>query len=851
MIKVKITYDPYHMSTSININGINVKKSTSYEKIGKFAKQSLPLQSWMDAITFQKWRGLLIEIVGNSNESEVAFIFRGREIDYQDFKDSMLFQAKYENNGIYDIDVSFESHFIYDDKIMLERVQRAYNLIRSNTFKRIIEDKNYCISKDDTLWKEYENLETLYNSAMDSEFRIVFSGMYSSGKSTLINAILGKALLPMSDGTCTSKVFKIIHDSTVKYAKMHCLDKNGNVVVPEEEYDAEQLTNKFISLFPRGADNELLPSVPASIDTVVIRTNISSLYPSNASYNENTMQLVIIDTPGTSSGEGNMVETGPSHVDITRGVIESEKKEIIILATSAIEDKDDSIQDFLEMVDDSDEQGIYDQRFFFVLNKADCCTFNANESWETKFGSIKKYYLGNKIRKIQNPRFFPTSAMGTLKIRTGSVEDDSSYEGVSARYYTFNRRQQKLLPAPNRDKYYFDEVCATSQNIKNQIKARLQTIESEEVDSYLKMDREIELHSGIVSLELSIQDYIERYAFPIKIQSLLKTYESIFKEVGQVLTLTSSQFEKNRAALEDLVNAREIEEEEHRQERLIQQKLQEVSNEVAEKRHLLEHLLSVFTKSSLQEAKNIKSLMEIAIEEAIKKGTSTSCNRDQLFEEIEHIIQTADEECHQNLKRVFSARINEIRQIQEEIKTFYERVKAIVQLEGFSIELTTDFEKLNASSLTTIKVLENNVRNDAYYTGKFTRFAWQRKLRGWWCGIKETKKEFSLDKEMLKTVLQDMRQQLDERIDNVFLSNRNQMQEAVNSLNDNLSKIKEKIEDQMNRIRSIKENIDNIASDIHLNKLFESQLQTDIGIIMSIHEALDFRFDDEEQEGIA
>jgi hypothetical protein len=55
-----------------------------------------------------------------------------------------------------------------------------------------------------------------------------------------------------------------------------------------------------------------------------------------------------------------MVKDGPAHIDITRSVIESDKKEMVILATSAIEDKDDSIQTFLDMVDRTEEQGAYD-----------------------------------------------------------------------------------------------------------------------------------------------------------------------------------------------------------------------------------------------------------------------------------------------------------------------------------------------------------------------------------------------------------------------------------------------------------------------------------------------------------
>ena len=203
--------------------------------------------------------------------------------------------------------------------------------------------------------------------------------MYTCGKSTIINAILGKDLLPTRDGTCTSKVFKIQHDPYVAYAKMSCIDKDGNIVVEEQEYDEEALKDKFNQIFPRGEDDTLLPSEPPSIDTVLISTSMANLYPISATYQQDDMKIVVVDTPGTSSGEGNNQEGGISHFDIAKGVIESDKKEIVVFATNATVDKDTSIIDFLKMVDEGDPYRAYDQRYLFVLNKADDCSLKLDE----------------------------------------------------------------------------------------------------------------------------------------------------------------------------------------------------------------------------------------------------------------------------------------------------------------------------------------------------------------------------------------------------------------------------------------------------------------------------------------
>ena len=445
MIRVKIAYDPYHMKTSLNINGQNVKHiARGYERISHFAKQEIPLQNWIDPIPFQNWKGLLWEILGNSFENEIEFYFKGREIDFVDLRESILAQSEL---GKYRVKVGFPEdmqNFCYDDQKILERVKTAYNLIRSDDFKKILEDKLFEIGETSELYAAYQNLPQKFNDALDGEFRIVFSGMYTCGKSTIINAILGKDILPTRDGTCTSKVFKIKHDPYVAFAKMSCVDKVGNVVVEEQEYTEESLKVAFDHIFPRGDGDTLLPSNPPTIDTVLISTSMASLYPTSATYKQNDMNIVVVDTPGTSSGEGNNVVDGASHFDIAKGVIESGKKEIVVFATNATVDKDTSIIDFLKMVDDGDPHRAYDQRYLFVLNKADGCSLKPGESWPQKLKGIQKYYTDDGKRAIKNPRFFPTSALAALLIRSDRAKG-SEYGAIREKYYSYNEDDEDFV----------------------------------------------------------------------------------------------------------------------------------------------------------------------------------------------------------------------------------------------------------------------------------------------------------------------------------------------------------------------------------------------------------------------
>ena len=70
-------------------------------------------------------------------------------------------------------------------------------------------------------------------------------------------------------------------------------------------------------------------------------------------------------------------------------------------------------------------------------------------------------------------------------------------------------------------------------------------------DRYDHLDKKEDyflLHSGILSLEVAIKSYIEKYAFPIKMRKLLRAFKSILEEIN----------EANKSYLEQLDEAKKI-----------------------------------------------------------------------------------------------------------------------------------------------------------------------------------------------------------------------------------------------------------------------------------------------------
>lgn len=805
MIQVKIAYDPYHMKTSLNINGQNVKRvARGYERISSFVKQDIPLQSWIDPIPFQNWKGLLWEVIGNSIEEVVEFHFRGRRIDFLDLQEAMMAQSA---TGKYKVKVTFPEDkriFCYDDQTILERAKKAYELIQSDGFKQIIDDKLFEIGKDSELYNAYQKLPQKFKDAMDGEFRIVFSGMYTCGKSTIINAILGKEILPTRDGTCTSKVFKISHDPYVAFARMSCVDKEGKIVVEEQDYTEETLKEKFDSIFPRGEGDTLLPSNPPTIDTVLISTSMASLYPANASYQQDDMKLVVVDTPGTSSGEGNSAIDGASHFDIAKGVIESGKKEIVVFATNATVDKDTSIIDFLKMVDDVDPQRAYDQRYLFVLNKADGCGLKEDESWPNKLKGIQHYYTDGGKRAIKNPRFFPTSALVAFLIRSDKA-NGAEYTSIRDKYYYHDEDAEEYVPSKTKGNFHFDEFCSTSQAIKDDIAEELDKVKNSNLKGSEKRKQEILLHSGIVSLEMAIRDYIEKYAFPLKIQDLLQSYETIFKETNQLFNLASSSFDKAVKARSDADAKKKSEEAEKAEAEKVRESLINVSKAILEKKSRLNNIISTFRRDVDAQTVDIKAEMELAIQ-AAKKTAKNNPKKTAIKAEIKSIIDNAVTTCHTKVDVHFSESREQTQKLEAEIQTFFQEIRTLIDFgDDFSIENTTDFHEISTDSISAIR---NKTRRNP-------------KLDEGWIIFRPIKNFFIREKEIddginlaeLDKALTEIRAAFDLDIDTTLGESLSKLVTASEHLEHNMDKLEARIKNHASQLAKMKENIERMTAD--------------------------------------
>lgn len=808
MLRIEIAYDPYHMRTRLQINGTDVLKAAKgYEKFQKVLgdeDSQIPLQSWLDPIEFQEWRGLLPEAVGNSMEREVEVHFIGRRVDFEDLKISL--EQQREKNLKYPVQLSFPNpQFVYDDLDVMKSVEMAYNWIQSDEFRAILDDKLFHIEEGSSLRNAYNCLAEKYEEALNGEFRIVFAGMYSSGKSTLINAILGKEILPTSDETCTSKVFRIEHDERTSFARMWCTDANNNIVVPENEYDENTLSEAFETMFPRGSDGKLLPSVPAEIETVHIATNMCNLYPRSGAYNKDSIKLVIIDTPGTNSGDGKEQK----HLDITKNVIQSGKQEIVIFVTSASQNKVDSIMQFLDIVDQSgNASGAYDQRFLFALNMADTCVFKGKETWESKLKSTQTYYCGgNKQRRIQNPRFFPTSARAALAVRTGDTEDSSIYDSIRSKYFRLDLDTFKISRASGEQAYHFDEYCSTSQKIKDSIQESILEINQSKIKNTEKYAQEILYHSGVVSLEMAIQDYVERYAVPLKIQSLLSLYEIIFHETEQLVRIAEKRFNEVAGAANAAADEKNyIEQEKERQFRRNQS-----LNDAQEKLDIflgkMREITDGFKLSSEEKSGDIKQKMYSTICKA-KSYAEKNKNETDVILGVKRIIDGASEECQKAASALLEDSNKKVDRLEENVRFFLKDIQNLIDFgDNFSVKHSTAFQRADITSLEQIVHIRRTIRNPELDRGFFLFRPFKRMFLD-----KTITVDDGIDVNDLDAKLQMLTTDFNKNVDK-FIEDRSRcLEDAAKSLSIMLRQLLKEIKQQKEQLDALEDNIKKVST---------------------------------------
>lgn len=558
MRQIYIKYDPYEMTTEFEVNGIPIgEMKNRHPWLDKVLaeKSGIPLQSWIDPVPSQGWDGLLAYL-GEMSDDTFSISFCGRRTDFEDLKEALAAQKQSLGKVIHLKYPKEEQRFIKSDAEMKAAIDQVVATMSKDRFKSMVAG-----SENEALKKKYLSMKADIAAVEDRDFRVVFTGVSDGGKSTVINALVGKNILPQAHGTCTDKVCYVKHSREVRFSKVVYLMADGKA---QEKLcaDAEETQ----ALIRAASDLE-------GVDRVEVYVDMSHLCPEEL---KDQIRLVLVDTPGTGSAAGDDVGRrgeGNTHTALVKNVLSSDEKEMVVLVSGPKADSDEitELLDIFEDMADSGagaDSGCYNNRFLFVLNQCDDKSYNSsqkdmmthrlqgleNEVYKFKETLAKKAH-GAETRNIADPRVFPLTAGAALTIRVGcdDAEKKPKRDTEAWAYYKAYKQflenltglevsdlaeGKKIDESDVSENYLLDRYSDLSEAHKR--KLRQQYDHPENVRDYLL------LHTGLLSLELAIRTYIEKYAFPIKMRKLLGAFRSILEEVN----------EENRSYLEDLEAAR-------------------------------------------------------------------------------------------------------------------------------------------------------------------------------------------------------------------------------------------------------------------------------------------------------
>lgn len=454
MKNIKIKYNPYLVETEILVDGTMPKQNSSLNVV-----KGKRLQEWIE-----KLPDIIIDEYRDRN---AVIEFTGTAADYEDIQ-TVLNSCK---NDKFRAELSF--HKKADISDVEKEIDSIFNDIQAGPVPEL---------------KDISIVEA-FNKAKDSKFEINVVATMSSGKSTLINALLGKQLMPAANEATTATIVKIIDTEQDNFSAI-AYDKSGNIVKKIDDVSLEDM-------------KELNGNIKVS--TVELRGKI----PFVSSVG---MKLVLVDTPGPNNSRDK------SHEAMTYQMISDSDKSLVLYVMNGQQLGINDEKIFLDYVCQSMKDGGKQarERFIFAVNKMDAFK-PKDEGVDCIERALNGVKVGLEERGIYNPNIFPVTACAALELRT---EDD---EPMALDNFTRGTKRYEALHFDNY--YHFSNLPETvRQRIKN-------FIDNADADDL------VEIHSGIVSIEQAIGLYINKYARTTKVCDLVLAFNDKLNELAAVAHL--------------------------------------------------------------------------------------------------------------------------------------------------------------------------------------------------------------------------------------------------------------------------------------------------------------------------
>ena len=266
---------------------------------------------------------------------------------------------------------------------------------------------------DNKIKNQIEEVKDKIESLSDNRVNLCFTGVYSSGKSTLINALLGYKILPENIKSETAKMIEICSPRRGEKVKIKfkIYEERSEIEWNESEQCFEfikgpsecdvrtSLQNQLNDLqSKKSKQHEQIYGILKELNSEqFISSTIEVFFP--ITLDNEKFQFKIFDTPGADSN-------CPEHqMELQKALKEQTQSILIFVATPDRlegEGNNSLLNELTEAVQKSSKTSIDIARSLFVINKAE--TIRADERESLQSGEIKS--KGNNIKLNDKKLFF-------------------------------------------------------------------------------------------------------------------------------------------------------------------------------------------------------------------------------------------------------------------------------------------------------------------------------------------------------------------------------------------------------------------------------------------------------------
>lgn len=525
MEKIKIISDPYNKDISYEVwndeknkwRNISISNPKSKLRNQKYTEGFLPF-----VIT------KIIEIIIEeyyTNKDKIEIIFEGNSDEFEEVK-KVCEDDEYKD----------KLHIIKADKY-LENAREIQPVI-TNVFLNNIHP---IIFQNEDIEQTEEELESIeqdhikYNDAITDIIPICVVGNYSAGKSSFINSLIGKEILPSGTKPMTSRIHKIFETNEEKNATISFSinDTPLNITFSEKGYEIDNkiINNNLIIKLKEELDKKdktIVQSLNKSLEIINCYDNntdnisISNEIKINISFGDGLLKkskkkFLILDTPGSNSA------SNENHTKVLGEALDgfSNGLPIFVSELDSLDTTDN--EDLFKAINDVEA---LDNRFtLIVVNKADGASLPQTEEEKDDIlnQSVPKNLYSSGI-------YFVSSILGLGYKTDGKFNDSHSAE----------------IFAEKKDKY----IDQTSEYYKQLYKYNIgpKQLTQERTKNLDEIDK-LYLNSGLYSIECAILNFAEKYSSYDKCKQSKLFLDRMVKTTSDAISTNKEKAEEYKEEL--------------------------------------------------------------------------------------------------------------------------------------------------------------------------------------------------------------------------------------------------------------------------------------------------------------